>query len=47
MNMHRLIGLFPRFLVDETRSLTFDLDASPRFLLNILDEHALQPSHEK
>ena len=47
MDMHRLIGLFPRFLINEARSLTFDLHARPCFLLNVLDEHALQMSREK
>ena len=47
MDMHGFIGLFPRFLINEAGSLTFDLYASPRFLLDIFDEHALQTSHEK
>ena len=44
MDMHRLIGLFPRFLINESRSLTLDLDPRPCFLLNVLDKHALHES---
>ena len=42
MNVHRLIMLLARLLIDETRTNTLDLDSSSRFLLDVLHEHTLR-----
>ena len=42
VNVHRFVRFTTRLLIDKTGAYTLDLHSGLGFLLDVLDEHALQ-----